>query len=495
MIAAVYARKSTDQSGVSDELKSVTRQVESATAYAARKGWRVAEEHVYVDDGISGAEFVKRPGLARLMRALAPRPPFQVLIMSEESRLGREQIEVAYIMKQIVEAGVRVFLYLEDRERTLDNSMEKMVLSLTNFAAEMERDRARQRTKDAMVRKAQLGHVTGGRVYGYDNVEILTPAAIPDGRPIRQGVIRRINEAHAVVVRRMFQLCAEGYGLTRIAKMLNAERIPPPRAHGRGWAPTAIREILYRTLYRGEIVYNRTEKIHRRGTKAQRRRDPAEWLHRPAPELRIVSDDLWQGAHTRLQRTRNTFRPTPGAPSRLDRPSPYLLSGVGRCAACGGSLIAMSRHHGRRRGFFYGCAYNSKRGPQVCSNNLHMPQPILEQAVVDAIAEALDAPILRAAVERALQRLRDDVSAHSERRQHLDQELRAIRAREAHLVEAIKLGDAPATLLAALRQEHERRAALEEEHQQLVELEHNAALDERQIAAELAASASNFRRP
>ncbi len=38
MIAAIYARKSTEQKGVADEQKSVTRQVEHATAYAARKG-------------------------------------------------------------------------------------------------------------------------------------------------------------------------------------------------------------------------------------------------------------------------------------------------------------------------------------------------------------------------------------------------------------------------------------------------------------------------
>ena len=81
MIAAIYARKSTDQNGVSDEEKSVTRQVEHAKAYALRKGWTVAEEHVYVDDGISGAEFVKRPGFLRLMNALKPRGGFQALIM------------------------------------------------------------------------------------------------------------------------------------------------------------------------------------------------------------------------------------------------------------------------------------------------------------------------------------------------------------------------------------------------------------------------------
>lgn len=55
MIAAIYARKSNDQNGVADENKSVTRQVEHAKAYAARKGWTVADEHLYIDDGIRKA--------------------------------------------------------------------------------------------------------------------------------------------------------------------------------------------------------------------------------------------------------------------------------------------------------------------------------------------------------------------------------------------------------------------------------------------------------
>jgi site-specific DNA recombinase len=210
VIAAVYARKSTEQNGVTDEDKSVTRQLEHARAYAAKKGWLMAdEEHLYVDDGISGAEFVKRPGFLRLMNALKPHPPFQVLIMSEESRLGREQIETAYALKQIMDAGVRVFFYLEDRERTLDTAMDKVMLSLTGFAAEMEREKARQRTYDAMLRKAKALHVTGGKVYGYDNVEVLGP----DGT--RQSVSRQINPEQAAVVRRIFELYA-GLGCSRL---------------------------------------------------------------------------------------------------------------------------------------------------------------------------------------------------------------------------------------------------------------------------------------
>jgi len=39
MIAAVYARKSTDDSDRHAEARSTTRQIERATAYAQAKGW------------------------------------------------------------------------------------------------------------------------------------------------------------------------------------------------------------------------------------------------------------------------------------------------------------------------------------------------------------------------------------------------------------------------------------------------------------------------
>jgi site-specific DNA recombinase len=216
MIASIYARKSTEQNGVTDEEKSVTRQIEHARAYAARKGWLISEDHVFVDDGVSGAEFVKRPGFLRLMSALKPRPSFQVLIMSEESRLGREQIETAYALKQIIDAGVRVFFYLEDRERTLESAIEKVMLNLVNFAAETERERAKQRTYDAMLRKARAGHVTGGKVYGYDNRDVVSPGGQ------RLHVVRVINQKEAQVVRQIFEMYAAGLGFTRIAKRLNA---------------------------------------------------------------------------------------------------------------------------------------------------------------------------------------------------------------------------------------------------------------------------------
>ncbi len=89
MKCAIYARKSTDDSDRATQDKSVERQVTHARDYIARKGWTVADEHVYVDDGISGAEFKHRPGLLKLLDHLKE---FDAIVMSEQSRLGPRNV-------------------------------------------------------------------------------------------------------------------------------------------------------------------------------------------------------------------------------------------------------------------------------------------------------------------------------------------------------------------------------------------------------------------
>ena len=301
MKAAIYARKSTDQNGVGDEHKSVPRQVDHAKAYARDKGWTVDERYIFTDDGISGAEFKNRRGFLRLMSALNPKPPFQVLIMSEESRLGREMVQTMGALGQLVAAGVRIHYYLEGKERTLDSPVEKMMMALETFGADMERDKASQRTRDAMVRKARAGHVTGGRCFGYDNHRIEAGH-----------VERRVNPEQAAVVRRIFELCVQGHGKVAIAKTLNEEGALAPRSQQgrpRAWAASSVRAVLYRELYRGVIVWNKTQKRDSWGRVKQTARPEEEWLRIPAPNLRIVSDKLWEAAHARLEQTRGGLPP------------------------------------------------------------------------------------------------------------------------------------------------------------------------------------------
>jgi DNA invertase Pin-like site-specific DNA recombinase len=157
MIAAVYARKSTDQHDVAADEKSVARQLAQARTYATAHGFTVADDHIYVDDGISGSEFAKRPGLVALLNALKPRPPFQVLLIADADRLGREQIETSYLLKQFSQAGVAVHETKDGgRALSLDTPVDKMLAAVLAGAAEIERAKATERTR-GQIAAGELG--------------------------------------------------------------------------------------------------------------------------------------------------------------------------------------------------------------------------------------------------------------------------------------------------------------------------------------------------
>lgn len=375
--------------------------------------------------------------------------------MAEEARLGRESIETAYALKQLVTAGVRLFFYLEDRERTLDSPTDKIMLSLTAFADEQERDRARQRTYDAMARKTRAGHVTGGRVFGYDNVEVFAP----NGR--QSHVEREINEVESAVVRRIFELASLGIGFTSIAKRLNEEQASCPRAQrGRpsGWAPSSVREVLFRPLYRGEVIWNKSRKRDSWGQKRQHERPTGDWIQVPAPHLRIISEDRWQLAHRQMTTQRERYAQSPRGSAPWSREARYLLTGLLRCDVCGAGLEARSRSHGQRRVVFYGCAAFHRRGRSICANSLTVPMAQADDAVLSTLEESLLHPrVIDEAVKRAVARL---TTAPSEDRGQLGADIARLDDELARLAEAIAAGgDAPA-LLAALRTRQAERGRL-----------------------------------
>ena len=264
----------------------------------------------------------------------------------------------------------------------------------------------RQRTYDAMLRKAKAGHVTGGRTFGYDNVDVVGP----EGK--RSHVERRINDTEAAIIRRIFQLSAAGPRTKAIAKLLNAEGVASPRAQqGRSqtWAPSSVREVLFRDLYRGVITWNRTRKRNQWGQHHQTARPAGEWLEIPASNLQIVDDQLWREAHTRVDAARALYlrgtkgrafgRPANGAPAK------YLLTGLSQCGECGNGLIVKSRSHGRGRAYFYGCGGYHNRGRAVCSNNTEIPMMDGNGIVIEALLDdVLDLRMLEDSVDEALVR-------------------------------------------------------------------------------------------
>jgi site-specific DNA recombinase len=487
VIAAIYARKSTDQN-LPDEEKSVTRQVEHATAYAQRKGWTVAPEHVYQDDGISGAEFVKRPGFLALMNALRPRPPFQVLIVMEQSRLGRSLDEVPYALKRITDAGVRVYCYLTDNEVKRESAADKFMIHAIAFVDDMAREQARERTRDALRRKVERGHVAGGLVYGYRNVR-------GEGHVTRTIVIEE-----AEVLRRIFREISAGAGYLKVAQGLNAGGIPGPRGRG-PWAASTIRAMIFNPLYRGELVWGRTRWADQGGTK--RKLDVADtstWVTVPAPTLRIIDEGLWKATHERLAQGRAVYMArtngqTWGRPLNPTE-SKYLLTGLLRCGHCGGG-VHVSRQSGRRGEglwLYYVCARQRTRGIP-CPGALRVRSSVVDEAVLEDLGGKLMAPErITAAIRRAAARLTAKPDAGRGRRSRLKGELRGLEQEIGRYAEAIATAGPLPSLLDALQGRERRRMALAGELGQLDALERTAAVvDDVAVTAELRALCAEWR--
>jgi DNA invertase Pin-like site-specific DNA recombinase len=473
-------------------VKSVAIQTANSEGFAERKGWPVVAR--YDDDAISGALATRLRGRAQMLAA-AVAGTFDVLIVRDIDRLSRNDEELPGIIYTLRDAGVEVWQYTDGTRIDTSTAMARGMLTMKATFSAVEREKAQTRTHEVLRGKAALGHVVGGRVYGYTNVDVLgEPGA--DGRRRRLYVRRDIHREQAAVLLRMFTLYAEGKGFTRIAKALNGDSVAPARGRGpaRGWSPTAVREMLRRELYRGVVVWDRTQKIVRKGAKGQRRRPESEVLRIEVPELRIIPEALWTAVQRRLTQAAvaSTGFPRRALAARLE--SPYLLSGLAQCAACGGSLVAMTRAHGQRtRAAFYGCVYHYKRGARICKNRVVIQQEQLNDAVIGRLMAVLDERRLRAAVAEALELAKRDDHDRDERRAGLQRDLARVETHIGHLLDALKAGKATETILTALQAEEERKKAITGQLAALNGERAPASLDRKRLEARLIARARQIR--
>src|SRR5215831_5990341 len=241
MKAAVYCRKSSDEGDKANEVKSVVAQERDCRAFASIKGWDVVE--VFADDGVSGASFSRagRPSFYKLLDAVEAKPNFDVLIVSEQSRIGRDTVRTLNAILTIREAGIRIVESRSGREITLDTDSDEIQEMVRAWSSSNERRKARERVAPRLRERAKDGYVPGGRVFGY----------LVNQRDASGKAVYAVDEREAQVVRRIFDLIAAGNGYKTVRDILVAEKAASPR--GRGWTAKGVRVIVARDLYRGRL--------------------------------------------------------------------------------------------------------------------------------------------------------------------------------------------------------------------------------------------------
>src|SRR5262249_3141478 len=155
--AGAYCRKSTQERGKDAEAKSVAVQADEARRYAAKKGWRFVEDAVFQDDAVSGV-IADRPGLSALLSAIEGKDrPVDIVIVSEQSRLGRDLALTINLIQRIEDTGVKLFGYLDDRVISLADEYGEMEQAINAIKGSGERRKASQRTRTVAQRMVERG--------------------------------------------------------------------------------------------------------------------------------------------------------------------------------------------------------------------------------------------------------------------------------------------------------------------------------------------------
>ncbi|MFD2854095.1 recombinase family protein [Seohaeicola zhoushanensis] len=371
MRAAIYARYSTDlqsDASIEDQHRICMRLIQS-------HGWLAAD--TYSDRGISGATHL-RPGYQRLLED-ARHNHFDVVVAEGLDRISRDQEHIAAFFKSMRFQGIPIVTVAEGEISELHIGLKGTMSSL--FLKDLA-----QKTHRGLEGRVRKGKSAGGVTYGYDVVRSLKG----DGE-MTTGE-RAINEDQASTVRRIFEEFAAGLSPRTIASQLNAEGVEGPR--GSGWGASTIygnwrrgTGILNNELYVGRLVWNRQRfvKDPSNGKRQARPNSPDAWIIEDVPDLRIISEDLWECVKARQKATRSeVIQDGLARPERAHRPK-HLFSGLLKCGVCGGGYTIVGKTH-------YGCANARNKG--TCDNRLTIKREDLEARVLSGLKDQLLDPDL-----------------------------------------------------------------------------------------------------
>lgn len=434
MDVAIYCRVST--AGQEAEGTSLDTQEAACRAYAAERGYAVAEVYREV---FSGAELWARPCLSELREAVR-RGEVEAIIAHAVDRLSREQAHLYILDHECERAGVELLFVTEEFDKT---PVGKMIRSVKGFAAELEREKIRERTMRGKAARTQAGRLgaTNRPLYGY---------RWEDAAKSRYVIV----EEHAEVVRQMFNLAGRGYPLRSIARDLTKLGIPSPNGRER-WVGSAIRGMLTHEGYKGVAIASRTMMIKDKGKTKQVPRPVEERIILPEGTIPpIVSPALWDDVQEQLRRNKAE------APRNNRDPESFLLrSGFVRCAECGNAAHATWESHGKDQARTP--SYRIRRGTNAhhhCTS-LTISARKLDRAVWRKVAALVTDPrVIASEVERqrGQDRSGDDLVA-------VDRVLEDVRRKQANLGRALSLIDdeeSAAPLVTEMKGLGERRRQL-----------------------------------
>ena len=365
--AALYCRLSRDDN-MDSESNSIQNQRKILQKAAKDKGY--TDTVFFVDDGITGTT-MKRPGFQKMLTAIEA-GYISAVFVKDLSRLGRNYIEVGKLTEEFFPLHdirlVAVSDGVDSDEGEDDFTPVKNVMN-EYYAKDISKKR---RIVNKM--KGNAGVPLSPPPYGY----IKNP---DDSR------FWVVEPEAAEVVRRIYCMALEGYGLAETAAQLAADGVVNPtyywrsRGTSRGgskstveptkWGHTTVKKILTLQEYCGDVInfksYSKSYKMKKRIENPEENRAIFLNVHEA-----IIDRQTWEKVQA-LQKGTRRKKPTVTQ-------EPSVFSGLLKCPECGGNLNFHFNQNNHDIKFF--SCQNHNSGYRKCSKTHYIRLDFLEQVVL-----------------------------------------------------------------------------------------------------------------
>ena len=365
--AALYCRLSRDDN-MDSESNSIQNQRKILQKAAKDKGH--TDTVFFVDDGITGTT-MKRPGFQKMLTAIEA-GYISAVFVKDLSRLGRNYIEVGKLTEEFFPLHdirlVAVSDGVDSDEGEDDFTPFKNIMN-EYYAKDISKKR---RIVNKM--KGNAGVPLSPPPYGY----------IKNPDDPRFWVVE--PEA-AEVVRRIYRMALEGYGLAETAAQLAADGVVNPtyywrsRGTSRGgskstveptkWGHTTVKKILTLQEYCGDVInfksYSKSYKMKKRIENPEENRAIFLNVHEA-----IIDRQTWEKVQA-LQKGTRRKKPTVTQ-------EPSVFSGLLKCPECGGNLNFHFNQNNHDIKFF--SCQNHNSGYRKCSKTHYIRLDFLEQVVL-----------------------------------------------------------------------------------------------------------------
>lgn len=368
MRAWLYYRLSRDDD---QEMNSLQNQRQILVDYAEQKGYEIVGESF--DDNVSGMTF-ERKGLGELETAVED-GKVDTILVKDLSRLGRRRTQTALFIDYLLENGVNVISVTEEIDSANEN--DDLIIGFKQIVNDLYAKDISKKVRAGIRQKQKAGLVVNLPMGYYKD---------------RNTNEIKIDEQGADIVREVFELYLNGYGLTTIAKIMNARRIKSPKyfSHRRAgaqktemckkflWAQTTVKRLIQNEIYTGTLVNHKTVTNKIRKTKAFVPENERYRYENYLPP--IIDKQTWEQAQILLASRLKT-----GARASEDKDI-HRYSGMIKCAECGASLIAKKRSLNNVPYVEYSCNSYNRYGKQHCTpHRIHESQ--IDKLVIEELTQ------------------------------------------------------------------------------------------------------------